>query len=115
MKRLVAVFMMFFLMLGVCGAPRLALAQDNETAAANEVYGTVTFVDPQAQKLIVVSASDEGQKETALIVDDSTMIEKDGKAATLVDVATGDDVTASYKAADNGQNVAASISASSQQ
>jgi|GEM_PF-1081555 len=121
MKRFVAVFVVFFLMLGVCGAPRLVLAQDNEvaqdneTTAANEVYGTVTFVDPQAQKLIVASASDEGQKETALIADDSTVIEKDGKAATLVDVATGDDVTASYRMDDAGQNIVASISASSQQ
>lgn len=115
MKRLVVIFMALSLMLGVCGASSMVLAQDNETVAADEVCGTVTFVDPQARKLIVASVSDEGQKETALMVGDSSMIEKDGKAATLADVATGDDVTVSYKADDKGRNVAASISASSQQ
>lgn len=115
MKSLTVILMMFFLVLGVFGAPEAILAQDNETVAANEVYGTVTFVDPQTQKLIVASASDDGQKETVLVVGDSSMIEKDGQAAALVDLSTGDDVTVSYKVSDKGQNIAASISASSQQ
>jgi hypothetical protein len=115
MKGFAVILMMFSLVSGVCGAPRAALAQDNGTVVAHEVYGTVTFVDPQAQKLIVASASEEEQKETVLVVGDSSMIEKDGQAATLVDISTGDDVKVSYEVDDNGQNIAASISASSQQ
>jgi len=112
---LAVVLTIFFLMPGLCNAPRAVLAQDSEAAAVHEADGTVTFVDPQAQKLIVASASDEGQKETVLVVGDSSMIEKDGQAAALADLSTGDDVAVSYKVSDKGQNIAASISASSQQ
>jgi hypothetical protein len=114
MRRFVVVLMALFLTAGFCGMSGVALAQD-QVAGAKDVYGSITFVDPRARKLIIASVSDEGQKETVLIVDDASVIEKDGRAATLVDLSTGDDVIANYGADDKGQNIAARIAASSQQ
>ncbi len=114
MRRFAVVLMALFLTAGFCGMSGMARAQD-QGAGAKDVYGSITFVDPQARKLIIASVSDEGQKEIVLIVDDSTVIEKDGRVAALVDLSTGDDVTANYGVDDKGQNIAARIAASSQQ
>lgn len=108
MKMLAIGFMVLAL---TFAAVSFALAQEKAAEVKPELTGTIASVDAATQKLVVSSGADADAKETALVVDAASKIEKDGKAATLAELAAGDTVTLSYKADEKGQNVVSTLTA----
>jgi hypothetical protein len=118
MKKWMSLGTACLLTMGFCGASSSLWAQDEDVVnviSADEVSGTVRFVDAQGWRLTVVSPDDAGEKPTLVVVRGSSVIEKDGKAATLADMSIGDDVAVRYQVDEKGENVAIGISATSQQ
>lgn len=118
MKKTGVFWAVFLLMMGFCGFPSFLWAQGEDVVdvvSSDEVSGTVRFVDVQGWKLTIVSPDDDGEKQIVIVVRGSSVIEKDGKIATLADISMGDDVSVRYQVDEKGENVAISISATSQQ
>jgi hypothetical protein len=84
--------------------PSVTLAQDSTNAPAatapvkkhgGGIHGKVAAVDTAAMTITV--------GETTIVVSSATKITKDGKPATLSDIAVGDNVIASGKKDDSGK------------
>ena len=62
-----------------------------------DIHGTIESVDPVANTIVI--SSEEGGNSVTLNVDASTVIGRNGAAATLADLAAGDKVEAKYNSA----------------
>ena len=78
--------------------PATKLVRDLSAETGNyDIHGTVEAVDTTANTIVI--ASEEGGNSVTLNVDSSTVIQRNGTAAALVDLLVGDKVEAKYNSA----------------